>query len=472
MKNLSISNAKNCLIFSIFFSFSTTSFSQKVEQHSSKKLFEKESHIVAFDAINNEKIDNNVDFKILKPTDFGSLSMQDRLDESNRPGMSVEIIDKRTEFSKTVKNTDGSFSQTTSSLPVNYFENGIWRPIDSSIEPTDSDVFIFSNEKNSIKSYYPANLGSGFEVEIKGSEGIKDMLFGSFYTDNNYDKKPFLSSAPNFNSETNVLTYALSDFLDLQVTNRQGLRKIDYVIDSPNFFNSLGGDFLIFEETIDLPENYIISNDDEGLFIANADSEIIARLGPGIYKDASTHEKHEAPTFLEGEYVINQLNNGNYTLQLKIPMSWLTDSERIFPITIDPTLTVGDTYVYGDYYNWWRDNGANNRQVTSSGTLAGDYITSVEFTISNATYYYNGSACGPSVGWFNYTLTGSAGTSVSGCSGNYEQFDNEDPDQTWTVTASDLGGGTDYIRYAFDIVVTYFANVVNPPVSDFTASAM
>jgi hypothetical protein len=36
MKNLSISKAKNCLIFSVFFSFSMTSFSQKVEQ----KLFD------------------------------------------------------------------------------------------------------------------------------------------------------------------------------------------------------------------------------------------------------------------------------------------------------------------------------------------------------------------------------------------------------------------------------------------------
>ena len=47
------------------------------------------------------------------------------------PAESVELIDKRSEFSRTMKNADGSFSRHQSSFPLHYIENNKWVPINT-----------------------------------------------------------------------------------------------------------------------------------------------------------------------------------------------------------------------------------------------------------------------------------------------------------------------------------------------------
>ena len=97
------------------------------------------------------------DMRLPKPANSDVVSNQGREDEYSRPGSSVELIDKRTEFSRTMKNTDGSFSQTTSQLPMHYMNNGTWMPIDVSLEKINEEnsPYSFRNESNSLKTYLP-----------------------------------------------------------------------------------------------------------------------------------------------------------------------------------------------------------------------------------------------------------------------------------------------------------------------------
>lgn len=71
------------------------------------------------------------------------------------------------------------------------------------------------------------------------------------------------------------------------------------------------------------------------------DSNINNQKGDGVYSD-------------EVQFKITEINDNTYTLVLDADEEWLQSDERVYPVYIDPSVTIdalGDTYVSSKYPN-------------------------------------------------------------------------------------------------------------------------
>ncbi len=286
------------------------------------------------------------------------------------------------------------------------------------------------------------------------------MLFGSFYSSEGESVFSFNNSTAALGGDINTISYPLfSDFrIDVKLKNAE--RKVDYVIESPNFLNQFSGEFFVIEEQMKLPIGWKLLERNGLIDIVNEENIVVASIGEIIYYDANRSKENNGG-IQRNHYEFDLLDNGNYVLKAKISLSWLTDPQRQFPIVIDPSISASNTDTYNNNY-YWNDDGTNNRQLTTSGALANSSITSVDFTVSGEVSYYGGS-CNS---WWTYQITSAGSNVASGCNGSSfpTTFDGENPNQTWTVTAIDLDGYPDGLGYQFTIVVNYDEPSAQPPV--------
>jgi hypothetical protein len=95
----------------------------------------------------------------------------------NREG--VDIPSRRTMFSKTFINADGSFSDEIFLNPIHYQNDfGKWEPIDTSIVPSDISGYDYMNKTNLFKTYFTADP-YGNKKNIKYQIGDASMEFTS-----------------------------------------------------------------------------------------------------------------------------------------------------------------------------------------------------------------------------------------------------------------------------------------------------
>ena len=458
MKN-SIINGAIILFLSFMFQTSFVN-AQNVERQLNDKASVRESSVVDI------RTHSERDMRIPKPANSDVLSNQSGRVEDSRPGSSIELIDKRTEFSRTMKNIDGSFSRHQSSFPMHYKENNKWVPIKTEIKPSELGPYAYSNLTNTFKTYFPENLSNGFLTKINDKQ-VQDMLFGLFYSSEGESVFSFNNSTAALGGDINTISYPLSSDFRIDVKVKNAERKVDYVIESPNFLNQFSGEFFVIEEQMKLPIGWKLLERNGSIDIVNEENIMVASIGEIIYYDTNRSKENNGG-IQRKHYEFDLLENGNYVLKAKISLSWLNDPQRQFPIVIDPSISASNTDTYNNGY-YWTDNGGNNRHLTTTGASAGSGITSVDFTVSGEVSYYGGS-CNS---WWTYQITSAGSNVASGCNGSSfpTTFDGENPNQTWTVTATDLDGYTDYLGYQFTIVVNYDEPVVGqPPVANFSAS--
>lgn len=258
---------------------------------------------------------------------------------------STEIVSKRTEFSKTFKNQDGTYTNDISLVPIHYKKGDEWKPIDTRII---QDLNGFSNKTNSLTSFFPASIENDEQIVLG-----KDEMSISFSANkilswrNSQGNIIELIDLPNSTITTvdsNSINYNRGtiftdrfEVLPAQIKNDVELLSL------PSFTNS---EYFAISEVFTLPNGWSIvaesSNTSDlietNLLIINSENDVVYIIpAPLIY------EKNNPPldgtSAIDGKYMISN-NGNNWELTTLVPSNWISAPERNFPIIIDPTVVL------------------------------------------------------------------------------------------------------------------------------------
>lgn len=264
----------------------------------------------------------------------------------------AEIIEKRTANSKHFNNENGSITAHISSGEIHYLENGQWQTIFHTIVPTSSG---FKNTTNSHKTFYPSNSSGSIRTILPNGIELVDMKDMRMY----YESNGQANQIQNIQSKQglvkfNELTYAnvYGSGIDLRLTQNTKQRKMDYIIQNQMALNNIpnGADFLVFEEKVVLPvgwsaqliNNEILLKDQIGNLIAKYERPIFKDTPPPHEHNENEHNHSHVDLEFTGTYEMSQ-NGTDIIIKTKVPLTWLTSSERIFPLSIDPTIQLYPT---------------------------------------------------------------------------------------------------------------------------------
>lgn len=263
-------------------------------------------------------------------------------------------------YSFTTYNEDDTLTLYMFSEPVKFVDKETYaiRFIDNTIKVSaensppilSGQLNAVGNELYSAKSY--TNTANFFKVDMPSSVNQGISL--------SYDNKKFtlspataslstatLKTAAHRGMREQVVEYrnALGDGIHLQYVPINNGVKENIILDrypgrnSFNFIFDAGGYYPVYTEGESIP------------FADPTTDEIALILGQADARDSYTGDETDGHFTLYNSLKVESLGNGKYTLTVTIDNDFLTDPDTVYPVVIDPTVslpnnTVKDTTVY------------------------------------------------------------------------------------------------------------------------------
>lgn len=240
----------------------------------------------------------------------------------------IEKISERTLFSSTFLSNDGQIKIVQSKRPINYYNSSkILVPIDSELKTINSHSWGAIDQPNPTYLYedgtFSLTLNTSNRVTLGKNCSINGQkIKGDFVFKGNMVN--MINVLPGINKE--IFFY-------------ENTVKYNYIINQ-NIVNN--GNDIIFSEEIDLPAGHQIQRDfangkqtengwNGNLIITDEKGNTVSTLYlPLCFDDANN--------FTSGSYKIREENNLKY-IDIILSSEWLNDTERIFPVVIDPIVT-------------------------------------------------------------------------------------------------------------------------------------
>ena len=245
------------------------------------------------------------------------------------------------------KNGDGTRTAYQYAAPVKYVENGEIKDKSSRLVATDKGGYAYENEANEVKTYFPQWLGAkgarleygGYALELTPvtAETLGVYSAGSSLAAGGSVLRNVTEAADGMN-----YAGALGEGISLRYTPTLTGLKEDIILDSYTGRSSFS--FRLRTEGLELCEisgNWYLSDPESG--------EIVVELGEIYIHDSyagnvaegeqNAHETYgciTAETIEEGE---------EYILSVHAPAEYLSAPGTVYPVYIDPTFNVVNTYI-------------------------------------------------------------------------------------------------------------------------------
>lgn len=272
-----------------------------------------------------------------------------------------EALDKRTANSRDYELSDGSHRLEVFLDPIHYQDaQGTWQPIDTTVCPSSKDGFAYENSTNAFKTYFADEEGRGGVIRVEDGP---------------------------FSLELSPVGAAASARAAL-VLDGVSTNKVEY----GGLFDQTTARYSVLEGTVK-----------EQLILASAKAPTVFRykieavgLEPVAQEDGSilfmdkegnTRFVLERPWAEDGAPEPAHLDlsqsvtseGSHYLLEVSLDEKWLTDTARVFPVMIDPTVSrVSTKTTYIDSQNPTKSYGPETRCLVKQ---AGVLESLVEFTL-------------------------------------------------------------------------------------------
>ena len=322
---------------------------------------------------------------------------------------SAELIGSRTESAKTYLGEDGERVTLLAAGPVHYLEDGAWEDIDLNMVSTAEGWEV---TKNTFETQFSDDTGAGISVQVHPN--VDPIRFGvnpipMFFMGEDFNPMPYMDTPSQEGIETgaNVIRYPLTDNAEVDYQVSQiGVKQTLNLRDMPTVPDGFEGHFGL-HETMILPSGYALFIGDsmvedaklvttnETVDIRNIETgERIAVLERPMMFDMATAESENPDGYL-GLYVIRAFGEV-IEIATVVDTEWLLSEERVYPVQLDPSLSVRDQRTgYAFYYrysSWWgsttyeRAYGSNywNSMITCRGRASSQSCT----TSSSYSWYY------------------------------------------------------------------------------------
>lgn len=260
-----------------------------------------------------------------------------------------ELIQNRTKYSRTFLNTNTTKTTVQSSTPLHYQDaHGFWRTIDyrltragdKIVYPAQVPVFEFDGTQSTIlvgNERIKMNGQGKFSFFSGGNEVLKKAASRKEARLENGNKIVFGNVLPGIHKQMTVYNQAV---------------KYDYVIADASALAETF-DYMIVEETIELPRGFSITEESKAgsktnrLVVSDQHGNEALVFQQPIITDAAAINPKFRHAFkpYEGTFGLIKIADNKYKIQIRIAGSWLKSADRVFPITVDPVVTVTNTDV-------------------------------------------------------------------------------------------------------------------------------
>ena len=268
------------------------------------------------------------------------------VNESNDVSILYEVEEKRDEHTKVYKKNDGSYTVIKTIESLHYLNDGVWEEIDNTMS---LDENLYKNTDNQFNVELPKSIDSNKNLTVE-----KDGYELSFTVDDIDDNSAAVVENNIAVSDTNI------PVVDETIAQTQSSVTYNNVAEDTNL------QYIVTPNSI--KENIIVSNKesvkDTYTFTFETNGLNSEKLNDGsvVFTDELNEIKFRIPrpvmtdAGLAFSYDINvnliENTNGTITLEYSPSSEWTNSTDRVYPITIDPAITVEkyvpwveDTYV-------------------------------------------------------------------------------------------------------------------------------
>lgn len=372
------------------FSFSQSAYDRDISQiENHKKQIETYSHKI------NSEIQNSGHFYCNSKQAKDETYETDAVYSHRNPD--DEIISLRNRTSKHFKNSDGSTEAIISTGSLNYFYDRQWRTIERNYLKNDSGIypdFEYSNTKNSFLTFISLNQEKGIKTVV-GSDEISEWKNKKIeFLDENYNTLDVIIAGNcKMNLNNSKITYNnIYPYTNAEITQLYEGRKINYEITGSGFLNQIPANayFISFTEEVYLPDGFkaLLYNEPgnkvqkeprQHISVFDNNGNEILRYSTPVYFEKNNDKGLDNET---GIYEIEQ-NGQILRIRTIVKASWIKDNQRIFPLIIDPTVSV-----YPNNYAGWTgtawDDGSYDDETMYSGYYSYYWIAgSVRYDLSS-----------------------------------------------------------------------------------------
>jgi len=349
--------------------------------------------------LNTSDFQNNNETKLSLSTQPSQNSMsleiyeRDAIYAGKKPA--DEVIDRRDRTSKHFRNADGSFEAMLSTGSMNYLENGQWKTIQRnyvSNQTGNHPDFEFANTTNSFHTFLSSQHENGIMTQLPEGAVTEWINKKIEWLDENYNSigellpnNAIMSVKESKAEYTNIFPHT-----NALITQGFDGRGIDYEITSSDFLNLIPNStkYISVTETIELPTGwtakYYYDSTNESQPISKQQISIFDENGNEIlrYMPPKYFEKNNEAEGDIGEYQFVQ-HGQLLTISTIVPIDWIQDNQRVFPLVIDPTVNVYPN----NSSNWTRSANGNGSNFTNLrfgiGTDGNWYVSGMKFNTSS-----------------------------------------------------------------------------------------
>ncbi len=249
--------------------------------------------------------------------------------------ITFEVEEKRDEYTKVYKKDDGTYTAVMSAEPLHYLKDGEWEEINNSLLPNGDT---YSNAENSFTVEVPENINSNenFTVEKDGYEisfSVEGISQSSAVVENN-----IVTSETQVPLADEAITQTQSSVTYSDIAENTALQ---YVV-TPNSIK----ENIIVSSKESVKETYTFTFETNGLNVDKQDDgsvEFKSESGDVKFRIPRPVMTDSAQAFSYDIAVVLVYNtDGTVTLKYSPSQEWVNNTERVYPINIDPAIEVGD----------------------------------------------------------------------------------------------------------------------------------
>lgn len=262
-----------------------------------------------------------------------------------------ELIHERTAHTRTFLHKNKTTTKAISSVPLHYYDNGFWKSIDYLWHQANTNTWQYPKQNPYIKLNTTSKEIQLLENNTTTQIGKNRKL--TFIDANQNVIKTIACNTLSYTQTQNNNTFSYANAIHkvaLDYTAGQGFIKSNISLLEPSAIPSTASQ-LLWEEEIVLSNDQRIKaplNTPINTFsITKLNDEILHTFHAPVISDAKTYTKKTSlsRSVLQPLYTITALGNNTYKISIFIDANWLNSSERVFPIHLDPVVTITNNQV-------------------------------------------------------------------------------------------------------------------------------
>lgn len=434
-------------------------------------------------------------FSIIPASALDSLSV-----EETAAKIVGEVTEMREESVKYFLCDDGSYIAATYAAPVHYNENGVWKEIDNTLTPSSKSGETVYSTKGGLNVTVPSDLGSG--KRFTATNGGYTISFGVKSIDNSLSAQAkvvetdALPSVVKMNSTAEISNEKVTVSSMAQkaetLTEKQKVEKfnneqmtvdkqsgavvykgfdrqsdLEYIVTS----NSLKENIVVYKPQDEYVYRFDLDSDGlipieqpNGSIIlveSEASQEAVFTLDAPYMYDANGAESYDI------ELSIKE-NGDEYVVMVEADSTWLNNSEREFPVVIDPTWSAPNSKIQDVYVinGTFANSPRSNTEIRAGRNLTNTVRSYIKLTlptnlpIGYSLYYstlvlkkQNYFKVSKDIDIQAYDCKDAASWSTSSISWNNQPFDNSNNGylSSKPELLSSVAAKSDMDSYSFDI---------------------